>query len=275
MKLSIIIVNYNTSGDLHACLASLENYESPDIEIIVIDNASKDDSVRMVRQNHPGVVLHPLRKNLGFSKANNLGSEQASGEFLVFLNPDTELCEPIFEKLLHVLAAHQDVGIIGPRLVFEDGTLQMSTGAFPGIWSELRMRRLSRKFDKQDKRLLRRLESRFNFTQEVDWVTGACMMLKKELFESIGRFDETIFMFFEDVDLCRRVHNAGLKILYFPEAKLIHKRGSSYAQRNAEIDKIYRQSQLTYYSKHNAFCSNLALKWYLKYIKRFNVKNES
>jgi GT2 family glycosyltransferase len=237
----------------------------PDSEIIVVDNASTDNSVEMVKTHFSEIILVESPENLGFAKANNFGSEKAQGDFLVFLNPDVILTEASFEKMLRFLESHPAVGLIGPRLIYENGDFQISTGLFPKILSEFKMSRLARKVKKRTFR--EKLASQFETFKEVNWVTGACIMLRRSLFEQVNGFDDKLFMFFEDADLCKRVHEEGLRVVYFPETEIIHQRGLTYGRRPQRIAKQYRQSQRYYYRKHNGFFSNLGLLIYLKLLK--------
>ncbi len=265
MKLSIIIVNYNTSSALKECLNSLYQNRTPASEIIVVDNASTDNSVEMVKMHFSEIILLESPENLGFAKANNLGSKKAQGDFLVFLNPDVILTEPSFEKMLCFLESHPDVGLIGPRLIYENGDFQISTGLFPKILSEFKMRRLARKV--KDPAFREKLASQFETLRDVNWLTGACLMLRRSLFEHVNGFDDKLFMFFEDADLCKRVQESGLRVVYFPETEIIHMRGLTYGKRRERIAPSYRQSQRYYYRKHNGFFSNLGLLIYLKLLK--------
>ena len=265
MKLSIIIVNYNTSAALKECLNSLLQNRTPASEIIVVDNASTDNSVEMVKTHFPEIILLESPENLGFAKANNLGSKKAQGDFLVFLNPDAILSEASFEKMLRYLELHPDVGLIGPRLIYENGDFQISSGLFPKILSEFKMSRLARKV--KNRTFREKLASQFETSQDVNWLTGACLMLRRSLFEQINGFDDKLFMFFEDADLCKRVYEAGLRVVYFPETEIIHQHGLTYGRRPESIAPQYRQSQRYYYRKHNGFFSNLGLLIYLKLLK--------
>ena len=265
MKLSIIIVNYNTGSVLKQCLNSLYQYRTPDSEIIVVDNASTDNSGEMVKMHFPDIILVESSENLGFAKANNLGSAKAQGDFLVFLNPDVILTEASFEKMLGFLESHSDVGLIGPRLIYENGDFQISTGLFPKILSEFKMSRLARKV--KNRTFREKLASQFETYKEVNWVTGACIMLRRTLFEQVSGFDDKLFMFFEDADLCKRIYEAGLRVVYFPETEIIHQRGLTYRKQPQRIAEQYRQSQRYYYRKHNGFFSNLGLLIYLKLLK--------
>ena len=230
-----------------------------------MDNASTDNSVEMVKTHFPEIILLESPENLGFAKANNLGSKKAQGDFLVFLNPDAILSEASFEKMLRYLELHPDVGLIGPRLIYENGDFQISTGLFPKILSEFKMSRLARKV--KNRTFREKLASQFETSQDVNWLTGACLMLRRSLFEQINGFDDKLFMFFEDADLCKRVYEAGLRVVYFPETEIIHQHGLTYGRRPESIAPQYRKSQRYYYRKHNGFFSNLGLLIYLKLLK--------
>lgn len=133
------------------------------------------------------------------------------------------------------------------------------------------MRRTVRKLD--DTSFRNQLACEFSSVRNVDWVTGACLMLRSELFSQLNGFDETLFMFFEDVDLCKRIQDTGYRIVYFPETSIIHHCGTSYGKRKFRIEKIYRDSQRHYYRKHNGLCANILLTIYLKFLKHFRRKN--
>jgi len=254
MDLSIIIVSYNGREHLRKCLQSLAAH-GPGVghEVIVVDNASQDGSREMVAAEFPQARLLPLPKNVGFAAGANRGIGEASGEAIVLLNPDSELKEDVFDPMLAYLRGHPDIGILAPKLRDEDGSLQLSCRRFP-TFSVALFNRYS---------LLTRLLPRNRFSARylltdwdhsaiaaVDWVSGACLMARRSLFEEIGPLDEGYFMYIEDVDLCQRVHRAGYKVVYFPEAAITHHIGrSSHTLPSRSIIERHR-SMWHYYKKY-------------------------
>jgi GT2 family glycosyltransferase len=202
-------------------------------------------------------------ENLGFSAANNAAAETASGEFLLFLNTDTLLTGDALVPMMEYLDTHSGAGVIGPRLVFGDGQFQFSGGRLPSIGVEIQqktMHALTRRWRKAFTPLFRPL---FRGIRETGWVTGACLMVRREAFRHVGGFDEEMFMYFEDKDLCRRIAEAGWKIVYFPAVSVVHLlAGSSRKVGKSRIDGIYRASQRRYYLKHHGKFQNLLLHTY-------------
>jgi len=254
MDLSIIIVSYNGREHLRKCLQSLAAH-GPSVghEVIVVDNASQDGSAEMVAAEFPQARLLTLPKNVGFAAGANRGIKDAGGEAIVLLNPDSELKEDVFGPMLTYLRGHPDIGILAPKLRDEDGSLQLSCRRFP-TFSVALFNRYS---------LLTRLLPRNRFSARylltdwdhsaiaaVDWVSGACLMARRSLFEEIGPLDEGYFMYIEDVDLCQRVHRAGYKVVYFPEAAITHHIGrSSHTLPSRSIVERHR-SMWHYYKKY-------------------------
>jgi len=254
MDLSIIIVSYNGREHLRKCLQSLAAHgPSVEHEVIVVDNASQDGSAEMVAAEFPQARLLPLPKNVGFAAGANRGIGEASGEAIVLLNPDSELKEDVFVPMLTYLRDNPDIGILAPKLRDEDGSLQLSCRRFPTFSVALfnRYSLLTRLFPRN------RFSARYLLTDwdhsaisAVDWVSGACLMARRSLFEEIGLLDEGYFMYIEDVDLCQRVHRAGYKVVYFPEAAITHHIGrSSHTLPSRSIIERHR-SMWHYYKKY-------------------------
>lgn len=220
-EISVVIVTFNNEKTIKECLGSLLKY-SPGLEIIVIDNASIDKTCECIKQFFPQVLLIESSSNLGFGKANNLGAKRTKGEFLVFLNPDTILTEfGNLEKLKNVLIENPEYGLIGPKLSFPDNTYQKTVRRLPTVWGAFKEYILNIKgaydfYDPQCTNLC-----------EVESIVGACMIIRKDLFEEIEGFDEKYFLYFEDLELCRSVKNKGFKIGYLPEVEIKHLVGAS------------------------------------------------
>lgn len=258
---SIIIVNYNGSEVLLNCLKSLEK-SSPSIayEVIVVDNCSNDGSPDSVEQTFPNVLLIRQPQNRGFGAGNNVGAKFAKGEFLFLLNPDTILSEDILPHLIEIMRQDPTIGIVGPKLLNPDGSLQLSVSPALSIAGEYQARKQAKSYHLRNKTLF---TQKFKDIQEVDIVVGAAFFIRKTLFDSIGSFDENFFMYFEESDLCRRVQGNGWKIIYTPKVSLIHYKGFSSQEVYKNITVEYRRSQIYYYQKHRPIWEQIVLRMYL------------
>ena len=263
MKVSIVIVSYNAVNLLIDCLSSIMDHSKTAPEIIVVDNGSTDRSVELLAKEFPQIRLIPLAENMGFGAGNNRGAAVATGELLFFLNNDTVLLEDTPAQLAGLMETHADVGACGPKLVNGDGGFQLSFGSDPSLLNEWKFRRMHRRLRKKDSAFRSKLESRYSASTEVDWVTGAVLMLRRDVFREIGGFDETFFLYFEDADICRRVRELGLKVLYVPTTKVVHFGGQSLGTAGQQIAVEYRRSQLYYYQKHSRPVTQLFLRVYL------------
>ncbi len=264
ISVSIILVNYNGAEILPDCLNSLEKFiDLPSYEIIVVDNASSDGSVELIIEKFPQVRLLRQTKNRGFGAGNNAGVKLANGEFLFFLNTDTVLTSNILPHLIGLMQADQKIGIIGPKLLNSDGSLQISVSPALGIKGEYQARKMHRYYVNNSEQVL--IEQRFQEIQEVDIVVGAAFLIRSSLFHQLGGFDENFFMYFEESDLCQRAQNQGYKIIYTPLVSLVHLKGYSI-QKSANAMAIeYRRSQIYYYQKHRPWWEQFLLRIYLFY----------
>jgi len=262
---SIILVNFNGVQYLRRCIQSLvDKTREASFEIILVDNASTDGSRDLVRKECPSVRLIESDVNLGFSAGNNLGVRHAKGSKFLFLNTDTYLLEDSVSVLAKFLDDTTHVGIVGPRLVFEDGSFQFSAGRLPNVCVEF-VDKIRYSADRYWHRALAPInEAIASGTSEVGWVTGACMMIRREVFEKVNGFDEHIFMYYEDKDLCKRVRDAGWKVSYHPQTRVAHLLGGSSAGKSSDVNKRYRESQMHYYRKHLSTFQQWWLKLYLR-----------
>ena len=254
MHISIVIVSYNGREHLRRCLASLLAHPpAAEREIIVVDNDSADGSADMVAADFPGVRLLRMRRNLGFAAGANRGIKKATGEALVLLNPDSEIETDPFTPMLTHLRDHADIGIVAPRLLNPDGSLQLSCRRFPGFSVALfnRYSLLTRLFPR-NRYSARYLLSdwRHDSVSEVDWVSGACLMVRRSLLERIGLLDEGYFMYIEDVDLCQRAHRAGAKVVYYPAVSIVHHIGKSSRTLAGRSILARHRSMWHYYKKY-------------------------
>jgi len=259
---SIIIVNYRRFDLTSKCVESLRVH-SPQTEIILVDNASRDGSVERLREIFPDITIVEMNGNNGFGFANNAGAAAASGNHLFFLNNDTIVHSDSPQHLSSVLQKEQKAAVVGPRLSYEDGSFQLSFGFDPSPLNEWKTKRMKKGLFRRDAKLADKVQSRYASVTPVDWVTGAALMIRSEVFESIGGFDEAYFMYFEDADLCRRVRKKGWAVLYDPAATIMHYEGGSVASNDMSVYIGYRRSQLRYYRKHGTLLSRVILRLYL------------
>lgn len=238
MDLSIVIVNWNSKDFLRDCLTTLYAHtQGLKFEVIVIDSASFDGAGGMLDNEFPQVRFIQSNDNLGFAKANNVASHEATGDYILFLNPDTEVHTPAIQTLCENLRSLPEAGVLGARLLNTDGSIQTSAiQAFPNLLNQLfNLEFLRQCFPKAKLWGTAALYATDHTPQEVDVVCGACMLMRREVFEKIGRFTEAYFMYSEDVDLCYKVKAAGLKTYYVPSARIVHHGGSSSAQSEAGV----------------------------------------
>jgi GT2 family glycosyltransferase len=217
-QISVIVLNYRSPRDTVKCVQALRKQTiANEIEIIVVDNHSDDESIGFIRaqlNGTPSVRIVEKSANLGFGKANNRGVDLARGEEILILNPDNILPPDALEKTLAILRSSPDIGIVAPALVYPDGTVRPSARPFPRIadilWKRANPESWQRRYDAM------MAQCRQSDLVDVDWVVGAFILMRKDLFLSIGGFDERFFLFFEDIDLCRRVKASGKRVVYVP-----------------------------------------------------------
>jgi len=270
-RLSIIIVTYNSMGHIDECLRSLvENRPAVDHEIVVVDNASTDGTAAAIRARWNGVRVIDAGANLGFARANNLGIQQTFGELILLLNPDTSIPARAVDILVGALETRPDVAIAGPRLVNGDGHAELSFGRMMSPLAELRQKVLVRGSERGGP-IAMYVESMTRRERDVDWVSGACLLVRRTDAESVGLMDERYFMYAEDVDFCAAVRARGRRVLFYPAAEIVHIRGQSRATASAAAERAYRRSQLAFYEKHHPGWAPW-LRWYLKIRRRLPDK---
>jgi len=262
MDLSVIIVNWNSADYLRSCLLSLyRETHGIRFEVIVVDNASFDGSEAMVRSEFPGVLFIQSEKNLGFARANNLGFSKSSGDFVLFLNPDTEVIGNALEGMVACLRAHSSAGAAGARLLNTDGTLQTScVQSFPTIWNQvLDAELLRRAFPKSSLWGTRALFAGDGQPVRVDAISGACFMAERRTLERVGGFTEDYFMYSDDLDLSYKIKQAGRDVLYLNDCRVTHHGGKSSVQREDHFaDVLQRESLLQFFRKaHGAAYSSV------------------
>lgn len=251
--LSIVIVSFNARVDLVNCLLSVKKHPpSLDHEIIVVDNASTDGSPEAA-QKIPGVRVIQMGGNAGFAAANNAGIAVSRGDVLLLLNSDTLVPPGALDRLIEKLAATPQAAIAGPRLVDEAGLAELSFGRMISPLNELRQKNRSEEW-------IAHATMREQF---VDWVSGACLLVRRQDAERAGLLDERFFLYTEDVDFCHAVRKGGRKVLFTPVATITHLRGRSRSSRPEASQRAYRESQVAFYEKHHPRWAPL-LKLYLR-----------
>ena len=228
--LSVIIVSVNTREWLEPCLDSLENqsiYES--LEVVVVDNGSSDGATDTLRRRFPSVKLVRLEETVGFGKANNIGAGQSHAPILLFLNPDTRLREDSLSPILARFEDYPRCGVAGGLVLDERGEPERSAGSFPTLFS-MGLGRFLR-YVPPARPILGRFSNQhwtgYDRPHQVNWVTGACLWIRREVYNRVGGFDEGFFMYCEDVDLCYRVSQLGFQCWFFPEGPIVHYGGKS------------------------------------------------
>lgn len=251
IKFAVIIVSWQVKKELQKCLARLvrEVNSNPGVNIMVVDNDSADGTTEMVINEFPQVQLILSKENLGFARACNLGSSKVTAEYYVFLNPDTEITVGFFSDLERSFIHHPKAGIIGGHIFNSDGTTQASVRGFPGLWVGLgeALKLLGRFPWLAPAYFIKEFD--YNNSQIVDQVMGACLAVRSRAWHELGGFDESFFVWFEEVDLCYRAKQVGYEIWYDHHINLLHSQASSF-------------SQLTTYQRHKLYIGSLV--YYLK-----------
>lgn len=278
--LSIVIVNWNVRELLRRCLVSIASSDGLFVgldtpgystsggwraEVIVVDNASADESVAMLAQDFPWVQVIANRQNRGFTTANNQGLAVSRGRYVLFLNPDTELAPDALSLLLRFAEEHPQVGVVGPQLRYGDGSLQSSRRRFPTLATFFLESTIVQRWWPRNQVLSRyyALDLDNDATSQVDWLVGACMLLRRAVLEQIGGFDEGFFMYSEELDLCRRAVDAGWQVVYLPAAVVTHYEGKSSEQVVAARHIRFHSSRVRYVRKYHGRLAAAAVRSFL------------
>jgi GT2 family glycosyltransferase len=268
-RLAIVIVTYNSAADIGACLESIPAAaRNTTHDVIVVDNASADGTAALVRERWPHVRVLDAGGNLGFARGNNLGIRATASELVLLLNPDTVPADGALDRLVAVLDAMPGVAVAGPRIVDDGGRAELSYGAMIGPLAELRQKLLTHGHERHWPLLAARVEGASRLASFPDWVSGACLLIRRADLEAAGLLDERYFLYTEDVDLCAAVRAHGRLVRFSPEAEVVHVRGASRASSPGPAEQAYRRSQLAFYRKHHPGWAPL-LAAYLKVRGRF------
>lgn len=294
IELSIVIVNWNTGDLLCRCVHSILDratalqktrgvWRLPStgycLEVLVVDSASLDGSAEMVRNAFPEVRLYASEINLGYTGGNNLGIRESRGRFVLLLNADTEVQDDALSTMVSYLEAHDRVGVLGPRLRYADGRVQSSRRRFPSLYTALIDSTFLEKWFPNHRELARyRMSDRSpDVVSDVDWLVGACLLVRREVIDQVGLLDDGYFMYSEELDWQKRIRDAGWKIVYLPSAKVMHYEGKSSEQVGALTHIRFGRSKVRYFGKHHSVSAgelvrvwlliNYAVEWMTEAIK--------
>ena len=259
--LSVIILTYNTRDFTLACVRAVltEVTASPyTIEVIVVDNASTDDTVARLREQYPAVRLVVNEANLGFALGNNVGLAMAQGRYLLLLNSDTETQANALTSLVAFMEAHPDAGACGPQLLNSDGSLQPSGRDLPSVWGMFAGMTKLYRLGKRDFYL----QPGRDYCQvaRVGEVSGAALLVRREVYEKVGGLDPNIFAYYEDIDWCKRIGEAGYAVYYVPSARVMHHWKSTARTVSHLAYRASQDSQRYYFAKHHRRLAN----WFLR-----------
>lgn len=254
IDISIIIVSWNAKDFVDKCLTSI--YDNPTactIETIVVDNASTDGVPDMVKEKYPQVCLIQNAENLGFAKANNIGIENSKGKYLCLINSDAVVLDNCLDLMVNFMNDHPQIGVLGPKVLNSDGSLQPSCREFPTFWKNLcRAFALDKLFPKS--KIFGgyyMMNWSHDTVKEIDYLSGCFMMVRRSAIDQTGLLDINFFFYAEDMDWCKRFWETGWQVIYFPKAKAIHHGGSSSDRNPIDYYIQLTNANLTYYSKHH------------------------
>ncbi|MDT8306814.1 MAG: glycosyltransferase family 2 protein [Anaerolineae bacterium] len=262
---SVVIVSWNVRDLLRSCLTSLAaQRDALSLQVIVVDSASGDGTAEMVAAEFPWVELVACPENIGFPAGNNLGFALATHPYLFLLNPDTEVAGDAIDTLVAFLEANRDVGVVGPQLLNADGSVQSSrrrfptlaTGFFESTWLEaVAPRRVLDDYTMRDRG--------DDQQSDVDWLMGAALMARREVVDQVGGLDPGYFMYSEELDWCRRIRDAGWRIVYVPEAQIVHHAGKSSEQAVTARHINFQRAKLRYFRKYHGRLAATLLRLFL------------
>ncbi len=263
VELSVVIVSWNARHYLELCLESLAKAPPRrSMEVLVVDNASADDTIEVVEARFPWVKLIKSKENLGFSKGNNVAIRQCQGRYIALVNPDVIVFPGCLDALADFLDQNPGVGNVGPRVFNPDMTQQSTCRRFPTLWNNLCSATRLESIFKGNRFFAG--EHMFYFAHDrtlaVDVIVGCFSMIRRETFDEVGLLDEDLFMYGDDVDWCRRAWNAGWQVIFYPEAYAIHDRGKTTAPFPAHFAVAQQRSVLHYWTKHHTVSGVLGMR---------------
>ncbi len=256
IDLSVVVVSWNVRELLQRCLASVIRSSRGDAlqcQVIVVDNASIDGSRDMVRQRFPTVELIASDTNLGFTGGNNIGIAHSTGRNILLLNPDTEVVGGALSRMVSYMDCHSDIGALGPKVLFPDGRVQSSRRRFPTLATAFLESTVLQQWFPRNHLLARYYvaDAGDDQEQDVDWVIGACLLIRRAAWDQVGCLDEAFFMYSEELDWCRRAKAAGWRVIYLPDARIVHHEGQSSIQVVPARHIYFQSSKVYYFRKHH------------------------
>ncbi|MFQ5398421.1 MAG: glycosyltransferase family 2 protein [Anaerolineae bacterium] len=265
IDLTIVIVSWNVRKLLRGCLRAIDRgSEELAVQVVVVDSDSSDGSPDMVQEEFPWVELIACSENVGFPRGNNLGIARAHGRFILLLNPDTEVKGDALSEMVAYLKAHPTVGVVGAQLLNPDGSVQSSRRRFPTLataffestWLQgVAPARILTRYYAQD------LPD--DETADVDWLMGACLMVRREVVAQVGGLDEAYFMYSEELDWCHRIKDAGWRVVYLPSARVMHYVGKSSDQAVTARHINFQRAKLRYFRKYHGRPAAATLRLFL------------
>jgi hypothetical protein len=260
-ELSVVIPSWNTREYLATCLEFLARAEKPACEVIVVDNGSSDGSAELVAERFPEVQLVRNQRNEGFARGSNQGLRLARGRYVLLLNTDTEVAPDAIRRLHEFLERNPEYGAVAPRLVHRDGRTQRTVQEFPNLLTPLFFSTPLERWCPRSRELERYFMRDWDqeSSRDVDQPPAACLLLRRSVLDRIGLFDEELWLFYNDVDLARRLRAAGWKTRYLAEATVVHHVGGS-TSKFAEFVPVWQRDRLRYYRKHHGRAAG----WWLK-----------
>ncbi|MCK5689352.1 glycosyltransferase family 2 protein [Myxococcota bacterium] len=258
--ISVLIVSYRSLATLRPAFHSLTHFK----DIVVVDNASDDDSVEMIRREFPHITLIANSTNRGFGAAMNQAAAAAQGDYLLLLNPDARLQEGALERLEALGQEWGDDTVLGFRQINAEGQFQLTVGPPPSLILEYGRKFLQRGFDLPVSYIRDGFESFLKTPRTVPWVGGSAILISRAAFETLGGFDERFFLYFEDIDLCLRARKAGYHVVFEPRETVIHEGGRSAANNQGLAERAYRDSQLYFWHKHRGYFTRHIVGFYLR-----------
>lgn len=249
ITLSVIIVSFNTQELTLKCINSIfkhyeKEIEKKEFEIILVDNNSDDNTVKLIKEKFKNALIIENKENYGFSKGNNIGAKKAQGEFLLFLNSDTYFENSTINGMISFLKEKNEIGVLGGRIIDKNGNTQKSAGNFFKLYNVF-------------------WENKFSprTLQEVDWIEGSFFIIRQDLFNKIGGFDENFFMYVEDMELCYRIEKLGYKVYFYKNSYVVHL-GQGSSDRTFAVVSIYK-GMMYFYKKHKSTLEYSVLKMLL------------
>ncbi|MCC7008794.1 MAG: glycosyltransferase family 2 protein [Acidobacteria bacterium] len=261
VPVAILIVNYRVYRHVDRALTSLRSFLRPDDEVVLVDHASDPVELAALQSRHPAVTFLPSSANPGFAAGVNRAARASRSPHLLWLNPDTELAGPVLDGLEAWLCEHPDTAVVGPRVLDPDGRVDASARRFPGPTAAIAGRStwLTRRYPNNwlSRRNLPAREA--TAAMDVDWLAGACLMTRRDVFEQLGGLDEEFFLYWEDADYCRRATDAGWRCVYLPTVSVRHVGGRSAAADPAPAIRAFHRSAVRLLWKHGGRGSRLLL----------------